>query len=258
MSRVIVYVASRMGSTLGAERLTRTEARQHRTRIRLRKVAYELMSTAGVDATTIQQITDAADIGFGTFYNYFDTKEALARDVLDCMIHNLGVKNDLITQELGETDPVRIVANSVRFVIREMIEDPVFQWWVDQFDLLVDRMRIGFGPFGLRDIDRAVAAGQYALVGGDRELAWSQLVWVMAAGGRDILYGAQRSEDERAIVEGILRIMGVDHAEAHEATSAVLPPTPELPIDFTIETRDAAASPSGTAHPAAAPNRSHQ
>ena len=84
------------------------------------------MSAQGVDATTIQQITDAADIGFGTFYNYAPSKEALAQDVLDCMIHNVGERNDLITQQLGEIDPVRIVANSVRFVIREMTTNPVY------------------------------------------------------------------------------------------------------------------------------------
>ena len=78
------------------------------------------------------------------------------------MIHNVGERNDLVTQQLGETDPVRIVANSVRFVIREMATNPVYRWWVTRLDLLVDRMRIGFGPFGLRDIDRAVGAGQYS------------------------------------------------------------------------------------------------
>ncbi len=117
------------------------------------------MSAQGVDATTIQQITDAADIGFGTFYNYVPSKEALAQEVLDCMIHNVGERNDLITQQLGEVDPVRIVANSVRFVILEITTNPVYRWWVAHLDLLVDRMRIGFGPFGLRDIDRAVGAG---------------------------------------------------------------------------------------------------
>jgi AcrR family transcriptional regulator len=213
-------------------RPTRTEVRQRQTRLRLRQVAYELMSTAGVDATTIQQITDAADIGFGTFYNYFETKEALARDVLDCMIHNIGEKNDLITQQLGETDPVRIVANSVRFVIRTMTEDPVFHWWVAQLDLLVDRMRIGFGPFGLRDIDHAIQSGGYRIIGDDRPLAWSQLCWLMAAGGRDILRGVHQPSDERAIVEGILRVMGVEHAAARSATSTELPPSPDLAIDF--------------------------
>jgi AcrR family transcriptional regulator len=219
-------------TTATAPKPTRTELRQRHTRIRLREVTYDLMSTAGVDATTIQQITDAADIGFGTFYNYFDGKDDLAQDVLDCMIHNIGERNDLITQQLGETDPVRIVANSVRFVIRCMVEDPVFHWWVAHLDLLVDRMRIGFGPFGLRDIDRAVDAGVYHVIGDDRPLAWSQLNWLMAAGGRDILRGAHRPADERAIVEGILRVMGVEHAHAAAATSTDLPPSPDLPIDF--------------------------
>lgn len=215
-----------------AQKLTRTELRQRQTRLRLREVAYDLMSTAGVDATSIQQITDAADIGFGTFYNYYDSKDDLAQDVLDCVIHNIGKRNDLITQQLGETDPVRIVANSVRFVIRCMVEDPVFHWWVAHLDLLVDRMRIGFGPFGLRDIDRAVASGGYAIIDDNRPLAWSQLNWLMAAGGRDILRGHHDPTDERAIVEGVLRVMGVEHRQAATACRTELPPSPDLPIDF--------------------------
>jgi AcrR family transcriptional regulator len=218
-----------------APALTRIEQRQRSTRLRLRQAAYELMSAQGVDATTIQQITDAADVGFGTFYNYARSKEALAQEVLDCMIHNVGERNDLITQRLGESDPVRIVANSVRFVIREMTTNPVYRWWVDRLDLLVDRMRIGFGPFGFRDIDRAVAAGRYALVDGNRELAWSQLSWLMAAGGRDILQRLHRPEDERSIVEGILRVMGVEPAAAHDATMTEIPVAPPLAIDFSFE-----------------------
>lgn len=219
-------------------RLTRTELRQRSTRLRLRQVAYQLMSAQGVDATTIQQITDGADIGFGTFYNYAASKEALAQEVLDCMIHNVGERNDLITQKLGEVDPVRIVANSVRFVIREMTTNPVYRWWVERLDLLVDRMRIGFGPFGRRDIDRAVAAGGYSLIDDNRELAWSQLCWLMAAGGRDILEGLHRAEDERSIVEGILRVNGVNAETAHAATASDAPDAPPLPIDFSFEITD--------------------
>ena len=217
-------------------KITRTAARQRQTRLRLREVAYELMSAHGVDSTTIQQITDSADIGFGTFYNYFPTKEALAQDVLDCMIFNVGQRNDLITQQLGETDPVRIVANSVRFVIREMTTNSVYRWWAAaRLDLLVDRMRIGFAPFGMRDIDLAVTTGRYELVDDNRSLAWSQLNWLMAAGARDILGGLHHPSDERRVVEGILRVMGVDHGAAHEATLTELPAAPSLPIDFSFE-----------------------
>ncbi|HTN81752.1 MAG TPA: hypothetical protein VMK16_18945, partial [Acidimicrobiales bacterium] len=86
-----------------------------------------------------------------------------------------------------------------------------------------------------RDIDRAVAAGRYSLVGDNRELAWSQLIWMMAAGGRDILEGIHRPEDERSIVEGILRVNGVDAAAAHAATASDPPDAPPLPIDFSFE-----------------------
>jgi AcrR family transcriptional regulator len=214
---------------------TRTEVRQQNTRLRLREAAYDLMSDQGVEATTIQQITDASDIGFGTFYNYAASKEALAQDVLDCIINNLGQRNDLVTQMLGETDPVRIVANSVRFVIREITTDPVFRWWVDRVDVLVDRMRIGFGPFGLRDIGRAVVADQYHLIDDEASIAWSHLVWLMAAAGFDIVRGVHPPSNERSSTEAILRVMGVDHASAHDACHTALPIAPTLAIDFAFE-----------------------
>jgi AcrR family transcriptional regulator len=217
---------------------TRTELRQIQTRLRLREVAYELMSTNGVDATTIQQITDAAGIGFGTFYNYAPSKEALAQEVLDCIINNLGRRNDLVTEVLGETDPVRIVANSVRFVIVELTTDPVFRWWVDRIDLLVDRMRVGFGPFGRRDIDVAVDAGTYRIIGDDRSFAWSQLVWLMAGAGFDIVRGVHPASHERVMAEAILRVMGVDHGAAHAACVRDLLTAPDLPIDFSFDLAD--------------------
>ena len=207
----------------------------------MRAAAHELMAANGVDATTIQQIADAADIGFGTFYNYFATKEALAIDVLDCVIHNIGERNDLFTATLAEVDPVRIVANSVRFVIREMTSDPMWRWWLARLDLLVDRMRVGFGPFGLRDIENAVTAGRYHVINNDDSLAWSHLVWLMAGAGRDIIDGYTIPERERDCVEAILRVMGVDHVEAHAATAATLPRSPALAIDFSLEFTDRTA-----------------
>jgi AcrR family transcriptional regulator len=214
---------------------TRTALRQIETRVRLRQTAYALMADRGVDGITIQEITDAANIGFGTFYNYYASKESLALDVLDCLIHNLGERNDLTTHELGETDPVRIVANSVRFVMRDMVSNTMWRFWLARLDLLVDRMRVGFGPFGLRDIAAAVASGQYELIDGDTDRSWSHLVWLMAAAGRDISDGRAKPSDERVYAEAILRVNGVKHDEAHAATLTVLPPSPALAIDFGFE-----------------------
>jgi AcrR family transcriptional regulator len=212
----------------------RRATKRRRTRIALRSAAYDLMSAQGVDATTIAQITERAEVGFGTFYNYYPSKDALAEAVLDCVIHAIGLRNDAVTAELGETDPVAIVANSVRFVVREMTSGPMWRWWFARLDLLVERTRVGFAPFGLRDIEAAVDSGDYHLAASPAA-AWSQLVWLMAAAAKDILDGHLAPHDERALVEGGLRVMGVDRAHAFRVTRRDLLPSPDVPIDFSFE-----------------------
>ena len=71
-----------------------------------------------------------------------------------------------------------------------------------------------------------------------RSLAWSQLVWMMAVGASDIIRGVHQFDDERAMVEGVLRVMGVDHDHAHAACDTDLPQVPELPIDFAFDLHD--------------------
>lgn len=41
------------------------------------EAALRLFGDHGYDATTVKDITDAADVAKGTFFNYFDTKEAI-------------------------------------------------------------------------------------------------------------------------------------------------------------------------------------
>src|SRR5262245_37981692 len=51
--------------------------RRQRTRGRLVEAARRVIGRRGVEATTILDITSEADVGFGTFYNYFASKEAI-------------------------------------------------------------------------------------------------------------------------------------------------------------------------------------
>jgi len=53
----------------------RRERRQHSTRRAIFEAAIRMFSERGFDAPTIEQIAAAADVGKGTFYNYFASKE---------------------------------------------------------------------------------------------------------------------------------------------------------------------------------------
>lgn len=55
--------------------LTRRARRRAETRERILRGAFDLFAKQGFFATTIEQITEAADVGKGTFFNYFPSKE---------------------------------------------------------------------------------------------------------------------------------------------------------------------------------------
>ena len=55
--------------------LGRRERRAAETRERLFRAALRLFEERGFSATTVEDITEAADVGKGTFFNYFPSKE---------------------------------------------------------------------------------------------------------------------------------------------------------------------------------------
>ncbi len=62
--------------------LNRFERRKERTRRLLQQAATELMFEKGYDAVSIQDITDRADVGRGTFYVHFRDKEDVVWSIL--------------------------------------------------------------------------------------------------------------------------------------------------------------------------------
>ena len=106
----------------------RVERRRRATCARLLEAAYDVMTEFGVDDAKIKDITDRADLGFGTFYNYFQTKDEIAGQVLDCIIDDLARRNRLATSSIKSDDHVK-VAVSMRIVMREATSAPMWRWW---------------------------------------------------------------------------------------------------------------------------------
>ena len=53
----------------------RRQRRRDATRERIFRAALDLFAERGVVATTVEDLTEAADVGKGTFFNYFPSKE---------------------------------------------------------------------------------------------------------------------------------------------------------------------------------------
>ena len=69
---------------------SRQERRQATTRAKLVDATRRVVADQGVEATTIAHITEAADVGFGTFYLHFDSKEAAIEAVIAELVEEVG------------------------------------------------------------------------------------------------------------------------------------------------------------------------
>jgi AcrR family transcriptional regulator len=71
--------------------LGRRARRAQETRLRLFRAALQLFADRGFPNVTVEEITDAADVGKGTFFNYFESKD-----------HVLGVMTELQLAHVAE------------------------------------------------------------------------------------------------------------------------------------------------------------
>ena len=93
----------------------RLQRRKMRTRAALIRAAQASIA-AGKLNVPVLEITQAADVGMGSFYNHFDSKEELFQAAVNEVLDDLGAILDKLTGE-GE-DPAETFARSFRLVGR--------------------------------------------------------------------------------------------------------------------------------------------
>src|SRR6478736_2060888 len=77
--------------------------RREQTRRKLLAAARALFARQGVDNTRINEITEEADVGFGSFYNHFDSKEAIIEAVLSDTVAAQAEALEAVTRDLEDT-----------------------------------------------------------------------------------------------------------------------------------------------------------
>ena len=137
----------------------RGERRRQETRAKLIHAAHELMGRNGIDATTIQEITDSADVGFGSFYNHFESKTAIVQAIMDETVESYGDVLDHIADAVQ--DPAEILAASVRYVVMRGCEAPAWGWFLIRASLTMEALRVGLGRRMARDIRAGVESGRF-------------------------------------------------------------------------------------------------
>src|ERR1043166_4727739 len=100
----------------GAPRVSRLDRRKARTRQALIDAAVRLIGEGRGDRASIQEITEEADIGFGSFYNHFDSKEQLFQTASGELLEQWGQVIDQACADIS--DPAEVFAVSLRISAR--------------------------------------------------------------------------------------------------------------------------------------------
>ena len=102
-------------SAVSAQPTGRHTRRRELTRAKLVAAARTLFARQGVDNTRINEITDEADVGFGSFYNHFASKEAIVEAVLEETIAAQGAAIEALTEAVE--DPAEVVSAAHRYFV---------------------------------------------------------------------------------------------------------------------------------------------
>lgn len=201
---------------------SRVERRQRRTRAALIDAGYRVMSAKGVDAATMSEIAEAADLGAGTIYNYFESKDDLAMAVMEKIMHRLAERIEAVTDTFS--DPARVYAFGVRSVMRAAIEDRRWQRLLNRSEVIADAMYRVMGPFAMRDLRNARAAGRYRFE--TPEVAFRMATHAIVGFSLAVVEGHASTDQLDEAVVNMLGMVGVERGAAWEI---VRTPCPELP-----------------------------
>lgn len=204
---------------------TRVDRRKQRTRTALIQAAQGFLAE-GRTAVSIQQITEAADVGFGSFYNHFATKEALFEAAVEEVLEAYArMRDDIVA---GYDDPAEVFAVSFRMTGRLQRQMPeAVRVLLNEGTNLLVRER-GLAPRALRDIEAAVAAGRF-------DVEHPRLA-LMAAGGALLgllqLLDAEPDADADELTDQmtarVLRAFGMTKRQAEALVARPMPPQPTL------------------------------
>ena len=205
---------------VSAAAVNRLQRRKQRTRSALITAAQAFIA-AGKLNVPVLEITQAADVGMGSFYNHFESKEQLFEAAVADVLDAHGALLDQLTADID--DPAEIFACSFRLTGRIFRRRPQETriMLAGGFDVVASER--GLAPRALRDITAAARAGRFDV--DDPDLALAVAGGALMGMGRLISNQPHRDDAATAdkVTEDVLRMLGLSAEEARDICHRPLP-----------------------------------
>ncbi|WP_225095995.1 TetR/AcrR family transcriptional regulator [Streptomyces sp. CoH27] len=199
----------------------RFERRRAETRRALIRAARQILAETGDTSASIQVIAERADVGFGSFYNHFESKTELFEAAVVDALEEFGQNFD--KHLAGIDDPAELVAAGFRLSARLTASHPELMQVVRRRGLGHIHSDNGLAVRALRDLQAGMASGRFTAV--DPTVALSALGGTLLS-MVELRFARPDVDGEEAAVnlaEMVLRMLGVPPDDAHEVARRPLP-----------------------------------
>ncbi|MET8471465.1 TetR/AcrR family transcriptional regulator [Streptomyces sp. NPDC006422] len=202
----------------------RFERRRAETRGSLVRAARQILAETGDTGVSIQAIAERADVGFGSFYNHFDSKAELFEAAVVDALEEYGQTFDRLLADID--DPAELVTAGFRLSARMAESHPELMQVLRRRGLGHIHTDNGLVRRALRDLQVGMASGRFTTL--DTTVALSALGGALLSLVELRFARPDVDGDDAAVnlAEMVLRMLGVPSADAHEVARR---PLPELP-----------------------------
>jgi AcrR family transcriptional regulator len=201
--------------------LGRRDRRKAAARRSLLAAARQAIADSGVSELRISDVTDRADLGFGTFYTYFPSKDALVEGVVAEVLASLASTIGRDALELA--DPAEAASTSYRRFLRFSSDESELARVLVELDRANAIFEDAVTPWAIQTLSRGRNTGRFAIE--DLDLALTSIAGAALAAMRAILAGrippGPLTESRGA--EMMLRGFGLDAGAAREIAYRTMP-----------------------------------
>jgi AcrR family transcriptional regulator len=197
----------------------RMQRRREDTRRRLMKATYEIIARRGLEGLVIQDITEAADVGYGSFYNHFRSKEAIVGSVVDAASARV---ND-IYECMGRltADRAESFARYLRMSLYLSQKDKLWGWFMIRTVLSSEELHTSIRANIQRGINAGLGDGVFKHE--DIEMACESIGGLFLFGLLKLVSGKAPDDYLDKIVTTALKSLGVRNTDITEIMSRQLP-----------------------------------
>ncbi|MBL4801936.1 MAG: TetR/AcrR family transcriptional regulator [Emcibacter sp.] len=184
----------------------RQAKRKMLTRKKLVDAARIVFNAKNIDKTVIVDITEQADVAYGTFYNYFPSIDDVAQAVVEDTLQKHGLRIRKLTSKID--DPALVSATGYRALYKLLHTDPTSSWLSRRPNILAKAMNTIIGPFAISDTLKGVELKVYHLPCSPEN--WMNFVsWLVIGMLDDTLISDSPEDKEDEYLTIFLRVLGV-------------------------------------------------